>query len=156
MRWTATIIDGHEDAVHIVHEGAVLHRLTRIEARALAAELARVADEGETATLTGAVVDPRDCNPGEFYVAIGAAGWNGPVPFILSTAHYDAHRTLGLLCAPCIWGFSVYRRVPGYRTLGVDFAEWMSRPGQRNVIIRRDYDRVAAHGKGGHAPKVTT
>ena len=50
MRWTATIIDGHEDAVHIVHEGAVLHRLTRIEARALAAELARVADEGETVT----------------------------------------------------------------------------------------------------------
>ena len=45
MRWTATIIDGHEDAVHIVHEGAVLHRLTRIEARALAAELARAAEE---------------------------------------------------------------------------------------------------------------
>lgn len=53
MRWTATIIDGHEDAVHIVHEGAVLHRLTRIEARALAAELVRVADEGETGTEAG-------------------------------------------------------------------------------------------------------
>lgn len=50
MRWTATIIDGHEDAVHIVHEGAVLHRLTPTEARALAAELVRVADEGETVT----------------------------------------------------------------------------------------------------------
>lgn len=127
-----------------------------IEARALAAELVQAAEQVEAATLTGAVVDPGDCKPGEFYVAIGAEGWIGPVPFILSLAHAK-HCRPGEVVRPCIWGFSAYRRTPGYRTLGVDFAEWMSLPGQDNVIIRRDYDRVAAHKKKrGHAPKVTT
>mgnify|MGYP000920922130 FL=1 len=91
-----------------------------------------------TDALTDAVVAPCDCKPGEFYVAVGAAEWNGPVPFILSPEGAEPTRLN-------IWGFSVWRNEPGYRTLGVDFAVWVGLPGQRNVIIRRDYDRVAAH-----------
>lgn len=161
MSWTATI--DKSDPTHPIHvhdrypadDGGSDH-LTPTEARALAAELVHAAEQVEAATLTGAVVDPGDCKPGEFYVAIGAEGWSGPVPFILSLAHAK-HCRPGEVVRPCIWGFSAYRRTPGYRTLGVDFAEWMSLPGQDNVIIRRDYDRVAAHKKKrGHAPKVTT
>lgn len=28
---------------------------------------------------------------------------------------------------PVIWGYSIYRRSPGFRTLGQDLAEWMGR-----------------------------
>lgn len=30
---------------------------------------------------------------------------------------------------PVIWGYSVYKRVPGFRTLGVRAAEWIAKNG---------------------------
>lgn len=131
----------------------VMHLMSPKTARALAAALIRAAEMVEAHALTGEVVAWTDCKPGEFYIATGAEGWDGPIPFKLSTAHYDGCRAMSLRCTPVIWGFSVYRRQPGYRTLGANFDEWMARPEQRNVVIRRDYDRVAAHKNRKKEPK---
>lgn len=30
-------------------------------------------------------------------------------------------------CGPTIWGYSIYKRIPGFRTLGLSLKEWMAR-----------------------------
>lgn len=145
--------DGRDPDKDPFAQGPVMHLMSPATARALAAELIRAADDVD---YPGPDIDPKDCVSGEFYIAIHAYGAE-TIPFVLSTAHYDNARAMGMRCRPCIWGFSVYRRIPGYRTMGLDFADWLTMRLHRNMIIRRDYDRVAAHKKKpGHAPKVTT
>lgn len=71
--------------------------------------------------------------PGNFYLASNLPDVypGGEQPFIVSLAHGGPRL--------CVWGFSVYRRQPGYRTLGLDLREWLARhPG---VIVRYDRDR---------------
>ena len=50
---------------------------------------------------------------------------------------------------PVVWGFSVYRRERGYRTLGRQLAGWLALPANTNILIVPDCDRVK-HPKGGH------
>ena len=45
--------------------------------------------------------------------------------------------------APCVWGFSIWKNVAGYRTLGVRLAEWLSRDEQKGIVIEPDHDRTA-------------
>lgn len=79
---------------------------------------------------------------GKFYRAVHSdqCGPND-FPFIVSLAH-DVHRRPGdPPSTPAAWGFSVYRRVAAYRTLGCDFAEWAALPGNAGMVIYEDRDR---------------
>lgn len=70
---------------------------------------------------------------GGFYLATGLPDCypNGEQPFIVSIAHGGPFLA--------VWGFSIYRRRPGYRTLGQDLREWLARhPG---VVVQVDRDR---------------
>lgn len=81
----------------------------------------------------GWVVSPADLRVGGFYVARHSdQSPDGDFPFIVSTAHGGA---------PCAWGFSVYRKKRGYRTLGIDLAEWLARPSNAGIQVFEDYDR---------------
>ncbi len=42
---------------------------------------------------------------------------------------------------PNIWGFSIWKNVPGYRTLGIPFREWRERH-KDNLKIYKDHDRT--------------
>jgi hypothetical protein len=67
--------------------------------------------------------------PGKFYVATHP-DWED-LPFIVADARTSRERV--------IWGFSVYRNSPGYRTLGVPLDGWLA--WQDGVVITEDRDR---------------
>jgi hypothetical protein len=65
--------------------------------------------------------------PGKFYLATGADGTK--TPFIVTP--------LGDYLT--VWGFSVWRGVGDYRTLGLNYADWARTSAA--MVITEDYDR---------------
>ena len=61
-----------------------------------------------------------------------------------------------VLCArihgygPSIWGYSVYRRSPGFRTLGRDLRAWISE--QERALFFDDHDAMLAELKKWTTP----
>ena len=79
------------------------------------------------------IVDKNNLTPG-FYVATG--GEEEPLYFrVVDNGRFGLS----------IWGFSVYKRVPGYRTLGIDAHTWVSRDYNANIEIKVDQDRLLNH-----------
>ena len=147
--WSAECADVAGGPTILVHLPGRSEAIAPEQAERFAAQLVKAAAEVRCSGYTGEIVAPADCKVGEFYVALNAGGWPGPVPFILSMAHART-ASPGEVVLPAAWGFSVYRRQPGYRMLGVDFAKWCADPRNADMVIRRDYDRVAAHeARGG-------
>lgn len=70
-----------------------------------------------------------------YYVATGSDQTLAGEPFYFRVID---HPTEG----PVVWGFSIFRRVRGYRTLGRQLEDWLARPANANMIIRPDCDRV--------------
>ena len=96
--------------------------------RWLTAEVARL-----QATLEGKMA----CSslPDGFYAATGCDQTPPGEVFyfrVLSLPYYTA---------PHAWGFSIYRRARGYRTLGIPVADWLALPANAQVRVTPDYDR---------------
>lgn len=81
------------------------------------------------------MVDKNNLTPG-FYVATGCDG--GQEPLYFRVIDYEKYGT-------CVWGFSVFKRQPGYRTHGITVTEWLSRPENANIEIKVDQDRLLNH-----------
>ena len=73
-----------------------------------------------------------DLDPG-YYKATGCRDDEDPFYFLV-----DDHPTCGIN----IWGFSIYRRSPGYRTYGIRLSEWLSRQDVDKLSIEVDRDRT--------------
>lgn len=71
------------------------------------------------------------CVDGGFYRCDRWPWW-----FTVSTSIYEPRRPLN------IWGFSIWKNVAGYRTLGVPLEEWLCRPEQIGIRIEKDHDRT--------------
>lgn len=57
---------------------------------------------------------------------------------------------------PCIWGFSVWRRVPGFRTLGVELEGWLDAHPNARFYLTQDEafeDLKGLFSKVGGQPK---
>lgn len=78
------------------------------------------------------MVDKNNLTPG-FYVATGCDG--GQEPLYFRVIDYEKY-------GPCVWGLSVFRRYPGYRTHGITVVHWLSRPENANIEIKVDHDRL--------------
>ena len=128
----------------------------RAKAKALRKEAASLDAEAEAAQRredisriaarppeTATPIPLADLVVGEFYRAVGCDQTvpGEDFPFVLSLDHAANARAVGLPVAPAVWGFSVYRRQPGYRTLGTDFTTWAAQPANAKMLVYRDRNR---------------